>query len=213
MFADRHDAGRRLGAALNPYAGHGDLLVLALPRGGVPVGFHVAQALGAPLEVFIVRKLGFPGQPELAMGAVASGGIRVLNQDVVRQFAIPDSVLDRVAAQEQHEIERRERDYRGNRPWPDLSGKTVILVDDGIATGSSMLAASRAVRAQQPARVVIAVPVAAASTLEQLRHQVDDIVCLVVPDSFFAVGEWYDDLNQTSDEEVRALLARAAMPT
>lgn len=209
-FLDRHDAGRRLGAALAHYSGRADVIVLALPRGGVPVGFHVAKALRVPLEVFIVRKLGVPSQPELAMGAVASGGVRVLNDDVVQQLDIPQYVLDRVAAEEQIEIERRERDYRGDRPAPDLKNKVVILVDDGVATGSSILAAAQAVRRQDPARVVIAVPVAASFTRQELARHVDEVVCLVTPEPFFAVGQWYDNFDQTTDDEVRNLLARAA---
>ena len=210
LFRDRSDAGRKLAAALSGYAGGGDVLVLGLPRGGVPVAYEVAQALRAPLDVFIVRKLGFPSQPELAMGAVASGGVLVLNDDVVRQLDVPQSVIDRVAAAEQIEIERRERSYRGGRPAPSVEGKTVILIDDGLATGSTMRAAARAERKLNPARIVIAVPLAAATTREVLRREADEIVCLATPEPFFAVGQWYANFEQTSDEEVRELLARGS---
>lgn len=210
LFADRSDAGRKLAAALSRYAGRAGVQVLGLPRGGVPVAFEVAQALRAPLDVFIVRKLGVPTQPELAMGAVATGGVRVLNEEVVRQLDIPASVIDRVAAAEQIEIERRERRYREGRPAPRLEGKIVILIDDGLATGSTMRAAARAVRLQQPARTLIAVPVAARQTCELLRGDADEMVCLTTPEPFFAVGQWYGNFDQTSDEEVHDLLARAA---
>jgi putative phosphoribosyl transferase len=209
LFLDRSDAGRKLAAALSRYAGNANVQVLGLPRGGVPVAFEVAQALRAPLDVFIVRKLGVPSQPELAMGAVASGGVRVLNDEVLKQLGIPPSVVDHVAAVEQLEIERRERSYREGRPAPTLEGKTVILIDDGLATGSTMRAAAHGVRLQRPARTVIAVPVAAGMTCEVLRDDADEIVCLATPSQFFAVGQWYRNFEQTTDDEVRDLLTRA----
>jgi len=186
--------------------------VLALPRGGVPVAFVVAQALHAPLDVFLVRKLGVPGQEELAMGAIATGGVRVLNAEVVRYLGIPEEVIDTVAAREMQEITRRERLYRADRPAPDVRGRTVILVDDGLATGSTMRAAVATLRQQQPARLVVAVPTAAPETCEELSAEVDEIVCAVTPEPFYAVGLWYKDFAQTTDEEVRDLLARAARP-
>ncbi len=209
LFLDRSDAGRKLAAALSRYAGNTNVHVLGLPRGGVPVAFEVALALRAPLDVFIVRKLGVPSQPELAMGAVATGGVRVLNQEVIAQLGIPPDVVDHVAAVEQIEIERRERSYREGRPAPTLEGRIAILIDDGLATGSTMRAAAAAVRLQRPASTVIAVPVAAATTLEVLRGDADEIVCLATPSQFFAVGQWYRDFAQTSDGEVRNLIARA----
>jgi putative phosphoribosyl transferase len=208
-FRDREDAGRALAADLSAYAGRDDVLVLALPRGGVPVGFEVAQALGAPLDVYIVRKLGVPGREELAMGAIASGGVRVLNEGVVQSLGIPPSTIDAVAARERAEMERREREYRGGRPAPDVRGRTVILVDDGLATGATMRAAAQALRQQGPARVVVAVPVAAEESCQELGSQVDEIVCSVTPEPFYGVGMWYEDFSQTTDAEVRDLLARA----
>ena len=208
-FRDRVDAGRALAAGLSAYAGRDDVLVLALPRGGVPVGFEVARALGAPLDVYIVRKLGVPGHEELAMGAIASGGVRVLNDSVVQGLRIPESVIDAVAARERAEMERREREYRGGRPAPDVRGRTVILVDDGLATGATMRAAAQALRQQGPARVVIAVPVSAPESCEEFREQVDEIVCTRTPQPFYGVGMWYEDFSQTTDAEVRDLLARA----
>jgi len=180
--------------------------VLASPRGGVPVGCEVARALGVPLDVFVVRKLGVPGHEELAMGAIASGGVRLLNEDVVALAGVSEEAIDEVAAREAAEIRRRERVYRGDRGPPDLRGRTVILVDDGLATGASMRAAAAAVRRQGPAWVVVAVPAAAADTCETLRGEVDELVCLMTPEPFHAVGQWYDDFSQTSDEEVRQLL-------
>jgi len=209
LYRDRTEAGRLLAARLAKYANRSDVIVLALPRGGVPVAFEVAQALHVTLDVFIVRKLGAPGHEELAMGAVASGGVRVINEQVVQQLGIPSALLDQVAERELREIDRRDRSYRGDRPHPDVSGKTVILVDDGLATGATMLAAVRALRAQQPARIVVAVPVAAAETCDALRPEVDEIVCASTPEPFFAVGLWYHDFAQTTDEEVHDLLARA----
>jgi predicted phosphoribosyltransferase len=208
-FRDRSDAGRLLSAQLATYAHRSDVLVLALPRGGVPVAYEVARALGAPLDVFLVRKLGVPGYEELAMGAVATGGVRVINDDVVHALRIPDFVIDAVAEWEQQELARRERLYRGDRPPPDVRGHTVILVDDGLATGATMLAAVKALKLQQPAHIVVAVPVASPDTCEQLQAEVDDVVCAVTPEPFYAVGFWYEDFSQTSDEEVRELLARA----
>ena len=205
-FRDRCHAGRRLAAALAPYAGRPNLLVLALPRGGVPVGYEVARALHAPLDVMLVRKLGVPGHEELAMGAIASGGIRVLSQDVISAFNIPDRVIATVAANEEEELDRRERSYRDHRPSPVVRGRTVILVDDGLATGSTMRAAAAALRVQHPERLVVAVPVAPPETCAILRSEVDDVVCAMAPEPFFAVGNWYDDFSQISDEEVRDLL-------
>jgi putative phosphoribosyl transferase len=212
MFRDRRDAGRRLAAGLGRYAGRRDVLVLGLPRGGVPVAAEVAAALGAPLDVFVVRKLGVPGREELAMGAIASGGVQVLNDDVVRQLGIPERAIERATAAEQRELERRERAYRGNRPPPDPRGKVVVLVDDGLATGATMRAAVRAVRRLDPGRVVVAVPVGAATTCEEFAGVADEVVCATEPDPFLAVGHWYEDFSQTTDDEVRDLLARAPAP-
>ena len=210
-FADRHEAGRYLAERLaeGGYAHRADVIVLALPRGGVPVGFEVAQRLEAPLDLFLVRKLGVPGHEELAMGAIASGGVVVLNEHVLRYERIGREDIDRVAREESAELQRRERAYRDDRPPPQLEGKTVILVDDGLATGASMRAAAQAVRKHNPARVVVAVPVAAPETCEQLREEVDDTICAITPRSFTAVGVWYEDFSQTTDDEVRELLARA----
>jgi putative phosphoribosyl transferase len=208
-FTNRTEAGRQLADDLKEYAGREDALVLALPRGGVPVAFEVARALGLPMDLFLVRKLGVPGHEELAMGAIASGGVRVLNEEVVRMFSPPEDTIARVAAQEQEELERRERAYRGGRRDLRLEGRTVILVDDGLATGSTMRAAAQAVRAQDPARIVVAVPVAAAETCDEFRGEVDEVVCTLTPEPFRAVGIWYDDFAQTTDEEVRDLLRRA----
>jgi predicted phosphoribosyltransferase len=209
-FRDRRDAGRRLGEGLADYAGRPDVLVLALPRGGVPVAYEVARALDAPLDVFLVRKLGVPGREELAMGAIATGDVRLLNEEVVQGLRIPPEVIDRVAEAEREELERRERAYRGDRPAPEVRGKTVILVDDGLATGTSMRAAVAALRQMHPTRIVVAVPISAASTCEEFRDEVDEVVCTVTPEPFYAVGLWYEDFSQTGDEEVRDLLARAA---
>jgi predicted phosphoribosyltransferase len=209
-FGDRREAGRLLAQKLTGYANRRDVLVLALPRGGVPVAYEVAQALGAPLDVFVVRKLGVPGSEELAMGAVATGGARVLNDQVVSALRVPDYVIDAVAAWEQQELARRERVYRGDRPPPDVRGRTVILVDDGLATGATMLAAIRALRAQGPARIVVAVPTASPDICEQFRKEVDEVVCAITPEPFHAVGLWYEDFSPTTDDEVRDLLARAA---
>ena len=199
-----------LAARLEKYAGKPDVIVLALPRGGVPVAYEVARTLHATMDVFVVRKLGIPGQEELAMGAVASGGVRVLNDQVVRGLSIPGYVIDAVVNWETEELKRRERVYRGDRPPPDVRGKTVILVDDGLATGSTMLAAVRALRQQGPARIVVAVPVASPDTCELLKAHVDEVVCAATPEPFYAVGLWYRDFSQTTDEEVRELLQRTA---
>src|SRR5215207_3798570 len=210
IYRNRSEAGRFLAALLTSYADRGDVLVLALPRGGVPVAYEVARALRAPLDIFLVRKLGLPGHEELAMGAIATGGVRVINEDVVNHLRIPGEVIDAVAADELRELERRERAYRGERPAPDVKGKTAILVDDGLATGSTMRAAAAALRRQQPTRIVVAVPVSAPQTCDEYRMGVDEIVCAVTPEPFQAVGLWYKDFSQTTDEEVRELLARAA---
>lgn len=211
IFRDRAEAGRALAGKLMGLAGRGDVIVLALPRGGVVVGYEVAQALAAPLDVFVVRKLGTPGQPELAMGAIASGGVVVLNPDVVHGLNIPDEVIRAAAAREQQEIERREREYRGNHAAYPLRQHAVILVDDGLATGSTMRAAVAAVRDRDPASIVVAVPVAAASTCDELRNEseVDHVVCLATPKDFQAVGQWYREFPQISDQEVRDLLQRS----
>ncbi|MEP7226331.1 MAG: phosphoribosyltransferase [Gemmatimonadales bacterium] len=210
LFRDRTEAGQVLAARLEKYAGKPDVIVLALPRGGVPVAYEVARALHAPMDIFVVRKLGIPGQEELAMGAVATGGVRVLNDQVVRGLSIPDYVIDAVVRWETEELKRRERVYRGDRPPPDVRGKTVVLVDDGLATGSTMLAAVRALRQQGPARIVVAVPVASPDTCELLKAHVDEVVCAATPEPFYAVGLWYRDFSQTTDEEVRELLQRTA---
>ena len=208
-FQDRIEAGRVLAEKLNAYAERLDVVVLALPRGGVPVAFEVARVLRLPLDVFLVRKLGVPGYSELAMGAIASGGVRVLNEDVVYHLGIADDAIERVAQREQEELERREREYRGDRRGPDVHGRTVILIDDGLATGSTMRAAVMALRRQNPARIVVAVPVAAESTCAELSADVDEIVCAITPSSFRAVGLWYEDFSQTTDYEVRDLLERS----
>jgi len=210
QFQDRFDAGRVLASKLRAFANRSETVVLALPRGGVPVGFEVAKALDVPLDVLAVRKLGVPGYEELAMGAIASGGIRVLNEDVVRTLGIPDEVIDRVTAEEERELERRERDYREGRPPVDVQGRTVILVDDGLATGSSMRAAVLALNRKRPAQIVVAVPVAAPTTCAEFESEVDQVICAVTPEPFRSVGQWYREFSQTSDEEVRDLLRRAA---
>jgi predicted phosphoribosyltransferase len=208
-FRDRSEAGRVLARALAHHAGRDDVIVLALPRGGVPVAYEVATALGAPLDVFVVRKLGVPGYPELAMGAIASGGVLVLEERIVGALGITRDDIQRVAATELRELERREAAYRGDREPLDLTGKTVILIDDGLATGSTMRAAALAVRQRNPARIVVAVPVAAEETCDQFRDVVDEVVCVLTPRPFQAVGLWYEDFSQTTDEEVRELLRRA----
>jgi predicted phosphoribosyltransferase len=210
-FADRKAAGRALATLLQEYADRTDVLVLALPRGGVPVGFEVAEALRAPLDLFLVRKLGTPGHRELAMGAIASGGVRVLNDDVVRSYGISPPLIDAVAKAEQHELERREAAYREGREPAALEGRVVLLIDDGLATGSTMKAAVQAVRARKPAQVVVAVPVGARETCDELSALADEVVCAWMPEPFSAVGQWYLDFGQTTDEEVRQLL-RAHAP-
>jgi predicted phosphoribosyltransferase len=209
VFRDRRHAGQALAQMLSAYANRPDVIVLALPRGGVPVGFEVAQALHVPFDVIIVRKLGVPGHEEYAMGALASGGVRVLNPNVVRTLDIPEAAVEAVTRSEQRELERRERLYRGDQPPPDVRGRTVILVDDGLATGSTMLAAVKALQAQRTARIVVAVPTASAETCEDLRREADEVVCATTPEPFRAVGLWYEDFSQTSDAEVRDLLSRA----
>jgi putative phosphoribosyl transferase len=209
IYRDRRAGGSALAERLQEYAGRDDAIVLALPRGGVPVGDEVALRLGVPLDVFIVRKLGVPGQPELALGAIASGGIRVLHQEVVRALEISRSTIEAIARREQQELERRELLYRGQRPEPELSGKIVILVDDGLATGASMRSAVSAIRQKRPAKIVVAVPVAARETCEALQEDADEVICAATPTPFFAVGQWYDIFDQTSDEEVHQLLERS----
>jgi erythromycin esterase-like protein/predicted phosphoribosyltransferase len=212
LFRDRRDAGRLLAEKLAAYANRPDALVLALPRGGVPVAYEVARALGAPLDVFVVRKLGVPGYEELAMGAVATGGVRVLNDQLVERLGIPEQMIDAVAARELQELARRERRYRGGRPPPDVRGRTVILVDDGLATGATMHAAIEALRQQKPTRIVVAVPTASPETCEEMKTKADDVICAITPEPFQAVGRWYQDFSQTTDEEVEALLSRRNVP-
>jgi predicted phosphoribosyltransferase len=209
IFRDRTEAGKYLATLLLSYKDRPDVLVLALPRGGVPVAFEVAQALRLPLDIFLVRKLGVPGHEELAMGAISTGGVRVLNEDTVDYLRIPEHIIDAIAAEELKELKRRELAYRGNRPEPDVKGKTVILIDDGLATGSTIRAAAQALRQQQPARTIVAVPVSAPETCDEYRIGVDEIICAVTPEPFLGVGMWYVDFSQTTDEEVRDLLERA----
>src|SRR5438094_3251828 len=209
-FADRAEAGRVLAEKLKPLAGNPNVVVLALPRGGVPVAAELARALGAPLDVFVVRKLGVPGHEELAMGAIATGGVLVLDDRLVHGLGVSDDQIDRTIARELQELERREAAYRAGRGPPDLEGKTVILVDDGLATGATMQAAALAVRKYNPARVVVAVPVASAETCDEFRANVDEIVCALTPAPFHAVGLWYEDFSQTSDDEVQELLRQAS---
>jgi predicted phosphoribosyltransferase len=209
IYRNRNEAGKYLAAQLESYIDRNDVLVLALPRGGVPVAYEVAKVLRAPLDIFLVRKLGVPGHEELAMGAISTGGVRVLNPDVVDYLYIPRGVIDAVAKSELRELERRELAYRGDRPEPDVVGKTVILVDDGLATGSTMRAAAAALRQQNPARIVVAVPVSAPQTCDEYRMGVDEIICAMTPEPFMGVGRWYKDFSQTTDEEVRELLERA----
>ena len=206
-FLDRREAGQRLAQELIAYRDRSDVLVLALPRGGVPVAAQVASILKAPMDVFVVRKLGLPGQPELAMGAIASGGVRVLNSEVVDALGISDELIDAVTAEEQRELARRERAYRDDRPPPEVKGKTVIIVDDGIATGSTMTAAVSALRQLNAARVVVAVPTVALSSYYQIRRVADDVAAVMMPEQFYGVGQWYEDFSQTTDAEVRQLLS------
>lgn len=210
LFRDRFEAGRFLASKLSHLANRPNVVVLALPRGGVPVGFEVAMLLKVPLDVFVVRKLGIPGQEELAMGAIASGGVRVLNEDLIQSLGIPKEVIDAVAAEEEKELERREHAYREGRAPVVVQGRTVILVDDGLATGSSMRVAALALGRKKPARIVVAVPVAAPATCAEFESEVDQVICAATPEPFWAVGQWYRDFSQTSDEEVYELLRRAA---
>jgi|ERR1041385_2255254 len=209
QFRDRTEAGDLLAQQLSPYANRSDVSVLGLPRGGVPVAARVANKLKLPLDVFVVRKLGLPGHRELAMGAIASGGIRVLNHEVVDSLRVPNQVIDSVAEQEQQELERRVRVYRGDLPAPNVEGRTVIIVDDGVATGSTMIAAIAALRQLQAGRIVVAAPTMARSTYELLCRTADEVVAVILPEEFYGVGQWYDDFSQTTDEEVRALLDQA----
>jgi predicted phosphoribosyltransferase len=205
-FQDRRDAGRQLAARLRHFQNRRDVVVLALPRGGVPVAFEVSRELHVPLDLFLVRKLGAPGQEELAMGAIASGGVRVLNDAVVRALRISEPEIEAAAARETLELERREREYRGGRPPVAIAGRTIILVDDGLATGSTMRAAVSALRLQQAGSIVVAVPVGAKRSCAELKNQVEEIACLEMPVTFEAVGEWYENFSQISDAEVRDLL-------
>lgn len=213
-FEDRHVAGHVLGRELRRlgYGDRSDVIVLALPRGGVPVAYEVATSLHAPLDVFLVRKLGVPGQEELAMGAIAAGGITVMNHDIIDALDIPQSAISRSVASQQTILQQQEEAYRGNRSAADVRGRTVILIDDGLATGASMRAAVTALRQSKPARIVVAVPVAAAETRDALAKEADAVVCLMTPSSFRAVGQWYQEFTQTSDAEVQELLARAMPP-
>jgi putative phosphoribosyl transferase len=212
-FRDRAEAGRCLAQRLADLSGRSDLLVLGIPRGGVPVAYEVARALHAPLDLMVVRKLGYPGAGELAMGAIASGGVRVLNQQALQELPVPQRVIETVAARESKELERRERAYRGDRPPVDARERTVIVVDDGLATGSSMRAAVTALRQHEPASIVVAVPVGATSTCRSLAHLVDRLECVIEASELFAVGAWYDDFSQTTDDEVRQLLDRLTPTT
>lgn len=209
MFSDRREAGRALARLLLRREDLEDPVVLALPRGGVPVGAEIARALDAPLDVLLVRKLGFPRQPELAMGAVASGGVQVMNPDVVGALPIPDELLQEVVERETRELERRERVYRGDRPVAEVRGRTAIVVDDGVATGSSMLAAIRALRVREPERIVVAVPVVPPDTVERLEREADTVIAVATPDPFLAISVWYGDFPQLADEEVRRILEDA----
>ncbi len=207
---DRRTAGKTLANSLQHYAGRDDLVVLALPRGGVPVAAEIARALKAPLDVMLVRKLGLPGHPELAMGAIASGGARVMNEDVVRHSGVSPEAIEAVVDAESRELQRREHAYRGNRPWPDLKGRCVILVDDGLATGATMRAAIEALRTQEPERIVVAVPVAPPETVRELEKIVDELICPLQPESFMAIGQWYGDFHQVPDAEVVKLLGNCS---
>jgi len=211
-FENRHHAGRVLAGALSRYRGRPDAVVLALPRGGVPVAFEVAEALDAPLDIFVVRKLGFPGHEEVAIGAIASGGIRILDDRLIARYRISPDAVARVSAREEAELERRERLYRGGRSPAPVEGKTVILVDDGLATGSSMRAAVAAIRSRHPARIVVAVPVGPRETVQELSRHADEVVCAAMPEPFDAVGRFYADFEQTTDAEVGELLSRAHAP-
>lgn len=208
-FRDRHEAGKHLARQLVSYAGDPQVWVLALPRGGVPVAFEVAQALAVPLDICVVRKLGVPGQPELAMGAIAPGGVRILNVALIQELGISEATIEAITQRELQELERRERLYRGDRPPPHLEGQVVILIDDGLATGATMRAAIAAVQSAHPQRLVVAVPVAASAVCQELRKQVDEVICTLIPPSLQAIGLWYDDFSQTSDAEVQRLLSLA----
>src|SRR5438105_11868494 len=210
IFPNRAEAGRLLGVKLSKYAGQDDVIVLGLPRGGVPVAYEVAQALRVPLDVFIVRKLGVPGFEELAVGAIASGGVRVLNEEVANALPNRDEIIEAVTQRETAELERREREYRDGRPAPELRDKTVILIDDGLATGATMRAAVKALRQRGAAKIVVAVPVGPPDTCKEFEDVADEVVCASAPEYFQAVGQYYEDFSQTSDEEVRQLLVRAA---
>ena len=209
LYSNRSEAARLLAAALQPYAGRSDVLILGLPRGGVPVAYEVAQTLKAPLDLMLVRKLGVPGHAELAMGAIATGGIRVLNTEVIEELGISDAAIERVTAREQQELQRRDQVYRGHRPPPDMEGRCVILVDDGLATGATMRSAIAAVRQQKPAQLVVAVPVAPPHTVAVLREEADEVVCPATPEPFFSIGLWYEDFAPVTDEEVRVLLKQS----
>jgi putative phosphoribosyl transferase len=208
-FANRTDAGRKLATKLMAYVKSPNVLVLALPRGGVPIAYEIARVLQAPLDIFLVRKLGVPWNEELAMGAIATGGVRVLNPEAMSCSDLSEPIIDEIAKREQRELERRERLYRGNRPALDISGRTVILVDDGLATGATMRAAALALRQMRPLKIVVAVPVAPLETCEAFRNEVEEVICAITPEPFIAVGAWYSDFSQTSDEEVRQLLEQA----
>ena len=210
IFRDRTEAGQILASKLTKYVNQVDTVILALPRGGVPVAYEIGKELGLPIDIFVVRKLGVPGHEELAMGAIASGGVRHINRDVVDQLRIDSETIDAASRREQKEIERRERLYRGQRPPVDVRNKTVILVDDGLATGSTMRAAIAALRQHRPARIVVAVPTAAPQTCSEIADEVDEIICAATPETFYAVGQWYQEFSQTTDDEVRELLARAS---
>ena len=209
-FLNRQEGGIMLAKELRRYDHDENAIVLGLPRGGLPVAYEVARVLHLPLDIFLVRKLGVPGHEEMAMGAIASGGVRVLNADVVRQLRIDRKSLDNVSKKEQRELQRREKAYRGERPRPALKGRTAILVDDGLATGATMRAAIKSLRQHNPARIVVAVPTAAPSTCDELADEVDELVYVIAPEPFMAVGVWYEDFPQTSDDEVRDILQRAA---
>ena len=211
-FLNRSDAGRQLAAELLPgYVGRSDVLVLGLPRGGVPVAFEMAVALDAPLDVFVVRKLGLPGHEEFGIGAIASGGVRVVDESVLRAYGVDSRTLEEITEREQRELERRERRYRDDRPFPAIQDRVVILVDDGLATGSTMRAAVAALRAEGPREIVVAVPVGAPETCSAMARLADDVVCLTTPEPFYAVGLWYENFDQTDDDEVHDLIERAAM--
>lgn len=211
ILSNRTLAGRSLAAKLTKFDHKDDLIVLALPRGGVPVAYEIAVALHAPLDVLVVRKLGIPHHEEYAMGAIAQGGIRILNEDAVNFYHISTQAIQQVADRELQELQRREKVYRGNRPWPNLKGKCVILVDDGLATGATMHAAIKAVKHQEAGKIIMAIPVASVQALNELKAYVDEVVCLMVPEPFYSVGKWYTEFNQTSDHEVLDLLKLAQM--